>query len=232
VLTFPTHLFNPARTLVRPAGSTLEGGESLAGESDTIRTDGGGYWVVSFLGIELVTPDLIRAWRAWEDELQQGVTKVLVPIADIRLAPRPLVGKSLAVPSDLKPTTAELYFPEAVGFSTPLMAAKITDAAALRATQVNIDVLHGSRLKGGEMFTIDHDVMGHRIYRVGRVLSRDGQEATVKITPPLREAIDADTNIDFDWPVVVGKLVPENDISPEIAYGRHATVSITFREAF
>ena len=87
MLTFPTHLFRPANVQLRRSGMALTGGESLSGQTDMIRTDGGGYWIVNMSGIELFTPDAIRAWRAWEDHLDGGVEPVLVPVADVRQAP-------------------------------------------------------------------------------------------------------------------------------------------------
>lgn len=232
MLTFPTHLFNPARIQLRPAGSTVTGGESLSGETDVIKTDGGGFWVVQMAGIELLTPDLIRAWRAWEDELDGGTTKVLVPVADVRQAPRPIIGGRLGSPSKLHKASDDPYFPEAVSFATPFIVANITEAADLRATTLTITVDRGARLKGGEVFAIAHATKGRRCYRVRRVLERSGQEATVLIRPPLREAVADNTPADFDWPSVVATLVPEADISPDIEYGRAATVDISFRESF
>lgn len=232
MLTFPTHLFNPARIAMRPAASVLSGGESLLGEPDVIRTDGGGYWLISMLGVELVTPDLVRAWRAWEDHLDGGVTKVLVPVADVRNAPRPVVGGRLSRPSGMQPTTDDPYFPEAVGFATPWIVATVTAAAPLRATRLTIRVDRGARLRGGEVFSLNHARQGRRCYRVGRVLERDGQTASVTIRTPLREPVIAGLSADFDWPSTVATLVPDSDISPELQYGRGGTVDITFREAF
>lgn len=232
MLTFPTHLFNPARIAMRPAGSTLLGGEALSGEQDVIKTDGGGYWVVSMSGIELTTPDLIRAWRAWEDTLESGTVKVLVPVADVRNAPRPVIGGRLGSPSRLHASSDDPYFPEAVAFATPFIVARITASAALRATVVTISMDRGHRLRGGEVFAINHPTQGRRCYRVRRVLARSGQMATVSIRTPLREAVVAGTSVDFDWPSLVAVLVPDADISPDISYGRSGTVDILFREAF
>lgn len=231
MLTFPTHLFNPMRIALRPMGATLTAGESLSGVTDTIKTDGGGFWVCSMMGIELLTPDLIRAWRAWEDTLESGVTKVLVPVADVRMAPR-VPG---SVPSGpVLATTTDPYFPEAVGFPTPWITAVTVGAAALRATQIEINVTLGAPLKGGEVFSIDHGgTVGKRVYRVVRVLSRPtAQRAVVQIRTPLRAAVAAATAVDFAWPAFVGTLMPESEISPEIEFGRRATVDIAFREAF
>lgn len=228
MLTFPTHLFNPSRIRMRPVGAVLEGGTALNGEQDTTRTDGGGFWEVTMEGVNLVDPDQIRAWRAWEDHLEGGVQRVLVPVADVRNAPRPIIGGRLGSPSQLRASSDDPHFPEAVGFATPFIVARLVEGAALRATEVTIAVDRGQRLKGGEVFALDHSAKGRRCYRVGRVLSRSGQQATVTIRTPLRQAIDAGANVDFDWPSLVATLVPGTDISPD---NRASTVNITFREA-
>lgn len=232
MLTFPTHLFNPVRITMKPAGVAVTAGESISGETDVIRTDGGGYWLVQMVGIELLTTDLVRAWRAWEDTLESGVTKVLVPVADVRQAPRPVVGGKLGSPSKLEATSDDPYFPEAVGFASPWIVARATQPALLRATELEILVEHGARLKGGEVFAISHATSGRRCYRVGRVLSRDGQTAVAQIRPPLREAIADDTALDFDWPSFVATVLPDAEISPELENGRRAVVDIAFRESF
>lgn len=230
-LTFPTHLFNPAAVILRPVGSVLEGGESLDGETDTIRTDGGGHWRVTLSGIQLIDPDLIRAWRVWEDHLDGGTMAVLVPVVDIRQAPRPMIGGQLARPSALLPQSDNPYFPEALGFATPLIEATVVAGAALRATQLEILIARGARLRGGEIFALNHAEAGRRIYRVGQVISRAGQSAVVTIRPPLREAVEADQAADFDWPSLKCTLIPNSEISPMIENARHASVDISFREA-
>lgn len=233
MLTFPVHLFNPASIQLRPAGATITGGESLAGETDTIRTDGGGYWHAQMVGIELLSPDQIRAWRVWEDLLENGTTKVLVPVPDLRQAPRPIAGGRPSRPSNLADGSDDPYFPEAVAFAAPwIVAATVDENRPLRATDITIEVTRGARLRGGEIFAIDHAGAGRRVYRVGRVLERDEQTAKVTVRPPLREAVDIGTAVDFDWPSFVGKLVAEADISPDIRYGTHSTVDILFTEAF
>lgn len=232
MLTFPTHLFNPARITLRPIGAVLTGGTALSGEQDVTRTDGGGLWEIAMEEIILLTPDQVRAWRAWEDHLEGGVQRVLVPVADVRNAPRPVIGGRLGRPSRLLATTDDPYFPEAVGFASPFIVARLVVDAALRATTVTIFVERGQRLRGGEVFALDHAVKGRRVYRVGRVLERNGQSARVTIRTPLREATPAGSACDFDWPSTVARLVPDTDISPTLLNGRSSGVNILFREAF
>ncbi len=230
MLIFPTHLFNPARIQLQCMGATLSAGESLSGVTDTIKTDGGGFWVCSMTGIELLTDDQLRAWRAWEDTLESGVTKVLVPVADVRLAPR-IAGSRPASP--IVQSSGDPYFPEGLAFSAPWIVATVKVAAALRATQLDIDVTTGVPLKGGEIFSLAHPTAGKRIYRVVRVLSRPtASRAVVQIRTPLREAVAANLAANFEWPMFVGTLLPEANISPDIEHGRRATVDIAFRESF
>lgn len=232
MLTFPTHLFNPSRIQPRLMGVAITGGETLSGIVDNIRTDGGGYWQLGCYGISLHNDDLVRAWRAWEATLDGGVTRVLVPVPDVRMAPRPIVAGKPGSPSGMLEGSDDPYFPEAVGFASPFVVARVAATAALRATSLQIEIVRGQRLKGGEHFALTHATKGRRVYRVARVLARDGQIATVQIRPPLREAIAADASADFDWPSFVATLLPEAEISPEIEYGRHGVIDITFREAF
>lgn len=232
MLTFPVHLFNPDSITLKLAGAVITGGESLSGEVDTIKTDGGGYWMIQMADIQLLDDDQLRAWQAWEDYLDGGVQRVLVPVPELRTAPRPIAGGVLSSPSQLATTSDDPYFPEALAFGVPWIIATIEGAAALRATQITIDVERGARLKGGERFALTHAVSGRRVYRVMRVLSKAGQLATVNIRPPLREAVVDEQAVDFDWPSMVATMMPDQDISPRIERGRTARVSIAFRESF
>lgn len=230
-LMFPVHLFNPRGIRAGLIGRAVSSPPSISGVGQVLRTDGGGYWAVEFSGIALNSPDKQRAWRAWEAELDGGATRVVVPVPDLSLAPRPLQGRALARPSGLVALSADPYFPEATAFATPLIVATAS-AAALRSTQITITVTQGSRVVGGQMFSIDHATKGRRMYQTGRVISQSGQTATVTIRPPLREAITGDTPVNFDWPAFEAIKVPESEITADIQIGRYAQdLSITFREA-
>lgn len=232
MFTFPVHLFKPTSIKVRPLAVTVDGGETLSGEKDVLRTDGGGRWLVEMRNMMLKNPDMIRAWRAWEDHLEGGVQQVLVPIADIRQAPRPIVSGVPTLPGKLLASSADPYFPEAIGYAAPYITATIVDAAALRATQVKINIATGSPLKGGEFFALAHSTSGRRIYRVGRIISRPtGSSAVVTIRTPLRQAVAAGMAADFDWPSLVCTLMPDADISPDLEQGMFGAVDISFIES-
>jgi len=239
-LTYPTHVVNPAVIRARLLGRTLSSGENLLGDEDVIDIGGGGRWHVDFDGIELIErevgqrlytdEDLARLWSAWESHLGGGTISIDLPVPFLDTAPRPTAGGRLIDPSDLVHGSVDPYFPEATAFSAPLIVARVTEPASLRATTLEIHITRGAQLRGGEHFSIDHPAKGPRLYKVERVTS-PGQTATVRISPPLREAVADDTPLDFDWPRMRARLVPNSDISAAFTWGRADSLSISFVEA-
>lgn len=230
-LTFPAHLFNPASVKMARVGQIVTSPGTISGVVQALRTDGGGLWSINYGDMVLRTLDHVRAWRAWEGELAGGAGVVNVPVLDLRYSPRPLQGGKLARPGSLRVgSDLDPYFPEVIDYGNPVVVANI-NAAILRATTVTINVSQGSRVVGGQTFEVNHPTKGKRIYQTGRVLSRNGQSTTLQIWPPLREAITAATPINFDWPCLTCRLVPDSDISPDISFGR-AVVTAQFIEAF
>lgn len=229
--TIPIQLFQPSQIKTELVARVIESPDSLSGNSQVIRTDGGGYWRCDMGGMALLTSDQIRAHRSWEDYMAGGAQEFLVPIADIRHAPRGTIGNQLVRPGPLLVTGTDPYFPEALGYAVPVIIAT-AGAAALRATELTVTIERGSRVVGGQYFSITHPTKGRRMYRTGRVISRNGQAATVSIVPPLREAIGPATALDFDFPSFLGSLVPNTDTAAELLFSRSANVSFSFREAF
>lgn len=229
--TFPIQLFQPSQIKPELVARVIESPDSLSGNSQVIRTDGGGYWRCDMGGMALLTSDQIRAHRAWEDHMAGGVEQFIVPIADIRHAPRGAVGTQLMRPGPLLATGSDPYFPEALGYGVPVVIATAGEAE-LRATQLSIAVSQGSRIVGGQYFSITHTNKGRRMYRTGRVIAQTGQSATVNIVPPLREAIGPATALDFDFPSFLATLAPNTDTAADLLFARSANVSFSFREAF
>lgn len=218
---FPTHLFNPSKVRTVIERKTLSGGVSLSGIEDTVITDGGGRWVITYSEIPLDDPEMQRFWEAWNGHLNGGNTDILVPMVSIETAPRPAQGKGFAMPSDI--WADHHLFPTQVRFAAPYIEATATVSAALRATSIAITIARGSSLRGGEKFSV-----GERAYRIGKETS----PGVFSIEPPLREPILAGTAINFDWPVVKCRSVPGQDWSVDVEYGRFGDAEITFAEVF
>ena len=229
-LIFPTHLFNPRGVKVWLANSTVQSGQSLSGVIDVIRTDGGGLRMVEFSGIVLRTNDAIRAWEAWQAELQAGASIATVPVFLNRYNPRPLQGSKPTRYGTLANQSDDPYFPEAAEYGAEMIKVNADAPAPFRSVQISVTMSQGSAIKGGETFSIAHPTAGNHIYKVNRVLSRAGDNYTIKLDCPLREALAGNEKLSFDVPKFDAHLMPDTDIALMLENYRSET-SITFREA-
>jgi len=221
----PTHRFNPKQVTAAPAPQVESGGVNLNDDESIIQTDGGGRWAISYSGIDLRSPASLRLWESWASYLSGGARAVLVPLLSLATAPRPMAGLGLARPSRL--LADDEAFPTSVGYAAPYIKATSVGAAALRATVLTIDVAQGSRIQGGEKFSV-----GRRAYLIERVTAREGQQATCVISPPLRQAIAAGAALNFEWPLVQCRAVSGQSLAPDVSFGRSSAVAISFVEDF
>jgi len=220
---FPTHLFNPTAIKADVVPTMISGGTALNGDETVIQTDGGGRWNITYSGIILRTPKMFRKWDAWTSYM--AGRSFMVPLVSLLTAPRPIAGGVQARPSSL--AADDDYFPQSVEYAAPYIVAKTAGSSALRATTLTINVTQGSRIEGGEKFSI-----GGRGYKIERVTARSDQQATCIISPPLRAAVGHEATVNFDWPVVQCRLVPGQDFAPNLAFGRRAEMSVSFVEDF
>lgn len=219
----PAHRWNPDPVKADVVSQVISGGTSISGEEDVIATDGGGRWEGTWGNIALDGPKEVNRFRAWVAHWAGGAQSFLWPILSLDGAPRPIGGNGYLTPSDI--IVDDEDFPTSVGFASPHIVAETVGDAALRATTITILITQGEQISVGQAFGV-----GYRAYRIERITARDGMEATCKITPPLREAIDDGTAVNFDWPVVECRIAPGQDLSPEVVQGRYADVSVRFVE--
>lgn len=221
---FPAHLLHPASVKRSLTGRVISSPPSLSGVTQSVRTDGGGLWQVTYGGIILRTADHRRIWGAWDSYLAGGVQRVKVPMLANLDAPRGMQAGRVARYGGLA-FTGDPYFPEAVNYASSLVIATAS-AAPLRATTLTINVTRGQAPKGSEVFGIRYADGTDRAHRIVRALGGN----QYSIDPPLRQAITNGTSLNFDWALVDATVVPGSDIAPEYSNGR-GEVSITFQEA-
>jgi hypothetical protein len=172
---------------IRREGLTSSGGTSLSGYEDVIRTDGGGFVVAEFSNGGTRARQDTLAIRAILDAMDGGAVAVVVHFCDRLHQP---VGDRVTVPhSDDTPFSDDTLYVSS-GASASAVA-----PAALRATSLRMTIVSELPLLAGELFTIVHPNWGERAYRV---INIDGD--TIQFRPPLREAINAGTALDFDDP--------------------------------
>lgn len=204
---WPLCIFPPKSVRWSLRSVTIGGGVSVGGISPNARTDGGGLWVCEMSGVWLHSDEQLKEARAAEGRLDGGLTKIIVPDRDFHLGPRP----------------------KGVHWPIEVFAGSI---ALLRATEVVIDFTNGAPATGGEHFSVAHPTAGKRMYRVIEVVSRTATQQTVKIRPPLREAISAGEALDYNHPGCTMRLANPDDFFGAIENARTADLSPTFVEAF
>lgn len=227
MIVWPSDLFPAAEVDISLQGRVMTGGLSVGGISQLVKTDHGGLWRITLGGIVLRKKDQVQAWRALEALMDGGATTILLPLCDYRHAPLP-AGVS---PPDPLPHSDGAYHSDDTGYLSGVMSAELAASAVLGDTELDIDMLVGSNLRGGEHFSIEHATRGHRLYRATTVQT-DGTVNTVKIRPPLRDDAAIGATVHFDKPSLVVRLAHPDAMNLSLQMNRFGQVSVTFIEAF
>lgn len=230
-------LFFP-RSLLRERTGRLELGRRVispgmggTGNLPLIATDGGGLWELDYGAISLRTADHQRVWQALAAVSDGGVTPLVVPYCGSRTAPWPVVDGVIVRSTEL-PFDDDTLFDDDTGWFEPAIVVELLAAAALRATTLTVRISAGSPFQGGEHFSILHDVADWRLYRiVGVEEISEGLDYTLTIRPPLREACDEGTALDFDQPRCLMQLADPRALDLTMEMRRFAQVSASFIEA-
>ncbi len=226
MIVWPWRLLLPSSCKTRLSAQVQAGPPSLSSLTQSSRTDGGGFWMSDLTGIQLLCPDQVRACRAWAAMLDAGATEFVLPLWDLAQAPRPYAGGAMMLPGAPAPSLD--YFAQDPSFGQPLMVAVVSGAQALRSTSLDITMRQGSRLRGGEHFSLNHPTLGWRLYRVGQITGVAGSTYTCSIRPPLREAVADQLAVEFDVPRYQAKIATgkADDLEPSLDQGRWGTVAL------
>lgn len=214
---FPTCLFAPDGIEADIELRTISGGRALNDDEDLIATDGGGRVFAQFDNAYLDEPEVALAWRAASAYLDGGATPIIVPFCDARH--QPTDGRVTVTHSDGTPFDDESEYSQADSDVT------LAADAALRATTLYLAITTLPRsLLGGEWLSIDHTTKRHRAYRIKEITAQDATTATVKISPPLREATTAGTIVDFANPRCVMRLDGEMRSPTMLGYAEGSAI--------
>jgi len=106
------------------------------------------------------------------------------------------------------------------------VTAEFASAAALRATEVTLTVTGGT-IEPGHYFTVGTG----RLHVIGSLIEQDGNDFTVNIWPPLREAVAESAPAEFCNPTCRMRLASDDGMKAEFEFGRFAFPSVDFIEA-
>lgn len=230
---FPTRLFNPGTMNARLVGAQQSGGRSLSGIVQNADLSGGGYWVVEFGDIALLSPDKVLAWRRLSAVLAGGATPVLVPLGDRRhqpLSPRKYGGIDTF---GLSTWAEDDYWQPSDDTPDSIFAQGPILGWATRTTTIDFTYTGDVPLVGGEHFSLQNvpDLGIWRLHRIVRIIEHSGFSYTAEIRPPLRtEYASAGILMNFDSPRCLMRL--DGDMEATLEQLRFGRGTVRFIEDF
>jgi len=228
---FPYSLMREDSVQFDLQSATIGGGVTMGGLMPIARLDGGGLWKATMRDIFLRTPDHIRAWRALSAICDGGFQPIIVPMCDKRFFPAPVVGGSRLVAISA-PHDNDAPFDNDSEYAGSVVEINVVDAADLRATSLTVDLVAGSDLMGGEYFSIDHEDLRWRLYKIRTAVANGDGTWAITIRSPLRAAIDAGTPLEFDRPRCVMRLSTPGAMDLVLEQRKRARPSVSFIEDF
>jgi hypothetical protein len=196
------------------------GGASQTGVEQT-RASSGGLWRATLGSIPIMTREKRNIWRALEAQIQGRTNEVIVPVFSLD---QPEVDGLTYIKGI--PHSDGSFFSNGAGYAQGVISAAFTSAAALRATQITIAIGGGS-IEPGQYFSAPTG----RLYRIASIVSTSGNDVTLNVWPPFREAVDAGISANFHWPTCKMKLASDDAMAAEFDLGRFASPSVEFIEA-
>ncbi|WP_035675108.1 hypothetical protein [Bradyrhizobium liaoningense] len=204
-----------------------------------VRSDGGGFWTCSMSDISLSGAaglsgkrrqrESTLLWRAVRQIANGGVTPLVVPRNDTMFRPWPesLPHKvGIDVPHD-----DDALFSDGDGYYQSIIDI-VCGPAALRATSLYIAVNYAGELMGGEAFSINHPNLGWRMYEISTVEMSDTDSGYITFNPPLREAVEAGTALEFDRPRCLMRLAKTSSMDLSVTPWTFNSGSVDFVETF
>lgn len=229
---FPRLLMRENAVTWEIAGASVGPGRSLSGQVPTALLDGGGLVICVMSDIPLTTPDQVRSWRALTGIADSRAQAIVVPMDDRKFFPAPLVGGVALRTLPLVPHSDDSTFSDGSMYRSDVVEASLVGAGSLRQTAITIRFATGGPTLGGEHFSIDHDTLRWRLYRILTSIDNGDGTCDVTISPPLRGDVPDGTPLQFDQPKCVMKIAQPGAMNLALTLRRHGKPSVSFVEAF
>lgn len=218
--TFP-HLALWQEAQFHLTGQSLDMAESISGAQTTVPTLRG-KWMAS-CNFALHGEAATLQWQAFLAQMQGRIGTTLVP-ARSRYRPKDRDGKPLPFCKIANIRDAQTW--EHFGLTnTPIARIRLAAAAALRATELSLDLVNSTGLRPGQFFSI-----GDRLHRVQHHW-QPGNAHRVMIEPPLRAAAAEGARLEIERPVCRMRMTTETEGLFDQSLNVMPGVTVNFMEA-
>jgi hypothetical protein len=242
----------PRRARFKMNGAAVDSGRNGIGESVSIEFSGGGLVSCAYEECFVQAPEEHEHANWIAARLDGSHRFINVPILTDWVGPFPLNAQGVPQPFVGGITHSDgSTFSDGAGYSQATVWGRFTAGAALGAGQISMRIYNASRgLRWSDWFSIYHEDVGStagkgwRSYRYWESEATgtgnetiDGVETpyrayTLAITPPLRQAVEIDTRIEFARPRCVMKFPTGFTLESEIEGFWRSNPTLNFIEAF
>lgn len=225
MIIWPVQILRPKTVNIELVNRSLRGASNIRASSQTVASDAG-IWMFNFSDFPVYSRQLVLLWRSLDALTEGQLNSIDVPFFDYEKTYQPLVdGEETAVPH-----SDDAYFSDDTGYVSSRSNVSTADAGDLRTTSLELSIDFAGDIEPGQHFSIDHITKGNRLYRIKTAAYKSDTEITVTFTPPLREAIAANTRIEFDRPVCQCKLASDQEMSLTLQPAQYGFSSVSFIE--
>lgn len=232
---------------VSSAGDGIDGGRNGEGDSPAIDFSGGGKLVCSLDNCYVQTPEEHEYANHLAAYLNHSKRCINVPFLTDWMGPFPIAAGYPPVPQPIIwgiPHSDGALFSDGAGYSQATVFGTLDAAASLGAGQIAINIFGAARpLRWSDWFSIYHPTRGWRAYRYWEcsdpvAITRTvegvvytGQQYTVALDRPLREAVSAGDRIELARPLCVMRFPRGFNLEWRIRGFWQSSPSLQFVEA-
>lgn len=220
-MVWPCSILNPRNRQVDPVYRSVSGGVALNGFTQVIASDAG-IWKAVFAQIFIRNPSQIKAWRAIRAHAEGRLNPILISLCEGAIRPLQEPGQR---PFPPVPHSDDAFFEDETGYRNGMISVRLSHGAALRSTVLMLNKIACGSLEPGQRFSL-----GERLYEIRKVFSQNASQAEVAVWPPLREAVGAGTDANFDRPVLRVRLATDGEMDLMLDLNRFASPTVNFLE--
>lgn len=233
---FPRRLLREKAHSWNLVGVAATPGQTAQSVAPIIRSDGGGFWSCTMSDVSLSgqrksdIKGLTLLWRAVRQICDGGVNAIVVPRNDTLFRPWP-EGLTQSTGLSIPHGPDDTFFDDGSGYYQSIIDITCS-AAVLRSTSLTVSINYAGGLQGGESFSIEHEVLGWRLYEISTVTMITDTTATIRFHPPLREAVADGALLEFDRPRCVMRLAKPSSMDLSVVPWTFNSGNVDFVEAF
>lgn len=201
----------------------VRGGAAFGtGKSQIVASDAA-IWTATLGSVQVSGRDAILAWRSLQDRLEGGRTPILIPLCRAwQPVPEGAVADGLY---EGVPHSDESPFDDESTYQGRVIDVVAAGDAPRRAVRMDVATHYIGDVQAGQHFSV-----GERAYRIRSVEQTGPGFATIEFRPPLREAVNAGDDLEFDNPVCRMVLATDEAMDLTLVMLKSAQPTVAFIE--